>query len=111
MFLISSISEASVIAEILAFSWQLSIVCPLPLQLKHFPSFMSYDISAYKFVDVEVIDPQSVFDRREKEMFLLGIAGTLEKPVTALKGRLAIVCIIIEDLAFSLIRSVACICS
>ena len=111
MFSISSISEASVIAETLAFFGQLSIVCPLSLQLKHLPSFMSCDISASKFLSVEVIDPQSVLDRRKKEVFLLGIAGAQEKNVTAFKGILAVVCTVIEDLAFFLIRSVTCICS
>ena len=111
MFLILSISEASVIAETLAFFRQLSIICPLFLQLKHLPSFMSCDISASKFLGVGVIDPQSVLDRRKKEVFLLDIAGAREENVTAFKGTLAVVCTVIEDLAFSLIRSVACICS
>ena len=106
-----SIFEASVITETLAFFGQLSIVCPLSLQLKHLPSFMSCDISASKFLGVGVIDPRSVLDRRKKEVFLLGIAGAQEKNVTAFKGTLAIVCIVVEDLAFSLIQSVACIYS
>ena len=111
MFLISSISEASVIAETLAFFGQLSIVCPLSLQLKYLPSFMSCDISAFKFLGVGIIDPRSVLDRRKKEVFLLGIAGAREENVTAFKRTLAVVCTVVEDLAFSLIRSVACICS
>ncbi len=78
MFSISSISEASVIAETLAFSGQLSIVCPFPLHLKHLPSFMSCDISASEFLGIGVIDPRSVLDRREKDVFLLGTAGALD---------------------------------
>ncbi len=111
MFSISSISEASVIAEILAFSGQLSIVFPLPLQLKHLPSFMSCDISTSKFLGVGVIDPRSVLNRHEKDMFLLGTVGALEEPVTVLKRTLAVIRTVVEDLAFSLIQSVACICS
>ena len=111
MFSISSISEASVITETLAFFGQLSIVCPLSLQLKHLPSFISCDILTSKFLGVEVIDPRSVLDRHEKEVFLLGIAGAREENMTAFKGTLAIVCTIVEDLAFFLIRSVAYICS
>ena len=103
MFSISSISEASVIAEMLAFFEQLSIVYPLSLQLKHLPSFMSCDISASKFLGVEVIDLRSVLDRRKKEVFLLDIAGAREENVTAFKGTLAIVCTVVKDLAFSLI--------
>ncbi len=72
---------------------------------------MSCNISASEFLGVGVIDPQSVLDRREKEVFLLGTAGALKEPVIALKGTLAVVCTVVEDLAFSLIRSVACICS
>ncbi len=111
MFSISSISEASVIVKTLAFFGQLSIICPLPLQLKPLPSFISCDISASEFLGVAVIDPRSVLDRRKKELFLLGITSALEEPVTALKGTLAVVRIVVEDLAFSLIRSVAYICS
>ncbi len=72
---------------------------------------MSCNISASEFLGVGVIDPRSVLDRRKKEVFLLGIAGALEKLVTAFKGTLAIVCTVVEDLAFSLIRLVTCICS
>ena len=111
MFSISFISKAFVIAETLAFFRQLSIVCPLSLQLKHLPSFMSCNISASKFLGVGVINPRNVLDKRKKEVFLLGIAGAWEENVTAFKGTLAVVCTVIEDLAFSLIRSVACICS
>ena len=111
MFSILSISEIFVIAETLAFFGQLSIVCPLSLQLKYLPSFMSCDISASKFLGVGVIDPRSVLDRREKEVFLLGIVDAREENVTAFKETLAVVCTVVEDLAFSLIRSVACICS
>ena len=110
MFSISSISEASVIAETLAFSGQLSIVCSFSLQLKHLPSFMSCDISASEFLGVGVINLQSMLDRCEKEVFLLGTTGAQEENVTAVKGILAVVCTVVEDLAFFLIRSVACIC-
>ena len=110
MFSISSTCEAFVIAEILAFSGQLSIVCPLSLQLKHLPSFISRDFSASEFRGVGVIVPQSLLDRREKEVLLLDTVGAREELVTALKGTLAVVRTVVEDLAFSLIRSVACIC-
>ena len=103
MFLILSISETSVITETLAFSGKLSIICPLPLQLKHLPSFMSCDISTSEFLGVEVIDPRSVLDRRKKEVLLLGIASTQKENVTALKRTLAVVCTVVEDLAFLLI--------
>ena len=72
---------------------------------------MSCDISVSKFLGVGIIDLQSVLDRRKKEVFLLGIAGAREENMTAFKGTLAIVCTIVEDLAFFLIRSVAYICS
>ena len=72
---------------------------------------MSCDISASKFLGVGVIDPQSVLDRRKKEVFLLGIADARKENVTALKETLAVVCTVVEDMAFFLIRSVACICS
>ena len=110
MFSISSISKASVITETLAFFGQLSIVCLLSLQLKHLPSYISCDISASKFLGVGVIDPQSVLDRRKKEVFLLGIAGAREENVTAFKRTLAVVCTVVENLAFFLIQLVACIC-
>ncbi len=71
---------------------------------------MSCDISVSEFLGIGVIDPRSVLDRREKEVFLLCTAGALEEPVTALKGTLAVVYTVVEDLAFSLIQSVACIC-
>ncbi len=64
---------------------------------------MSCDISASEFLGVGVIDPQSVLNRREKELFLLGTADAREEPVTALKGILTVVCTVVEDLAFSLI--------
>ncbi len=48
-------------------------------------------------------------DRREKELLLLNIVGAYEKLVIALKGTLAAVCTVVEDLAFSLIRLVICI--
>ncbi len=110
MFSILSISEASVIAETLIFSGQLSIIYPLLLQLKHLPFFMSFNISVSKFLGVGVIDPRGILDRCKKEVFLLGTVDAQEESVTAFKGTLAIVCTVIEDLAFSLIRSIACIC-
>ena len=108
--MILSISEVSVIAETLAFFGQLRIVCLFLLQLKYFLSFMSYDISTSKFLGVGVIDPQSVLDRRKKKVFLLGIADAWKENVTALKRNSAVVCTIVENLAFSLIRLVAYIC-
>ena len=71
---------------------------------------MSCDISLSKFRGVGVIISQSMLDRRKKEVLLLDIVGAWEKLVTALKGILASICTVVEDLAFSLIRSVACIC-
>ncbi len=72
---------------------------------------MSCNISAFKFLGVGVINPQSMLDRYEKEIFLLDTTGAWEEPMTTLKGMLAIIHTIVEDLAFSLIRLVACICS
>ena len=103
MFLILSISKASLIAETLVFLRQLSIVCPLSLQLKHLPSFMSCDISVSKFLGIGVIDPRNVLDRRKKDIFLLGMAGAQEENVTAFKGTLAVVCTVVENLALFLI--------
>ena len=103
MFSISSTYEASVIAEILAFLGQLSIVYPLPLQLKHLPSFISRDVFASEFRGVGVIVPRTVLDRREKEVLLLDTIGAREELVTAFKETLAVVCTVVEDLAFSLI--------
>ena len=71
---------------------------------------MSYDISTSEFLDIEVIDPQSVLDRCKKEVFLLDIASAQKELVTNLKGTLVVVCTIIENLDFSLIRLVTCIC-
>ena len=111
MFSILSIFKASVIAKTLAFFGQLSIVCPFSLQLKHLSSFVSCDISASKYLGVRIIEPQSVLDRRKKEVFLFGIAGAQEENVTAFKGTLAIVCTGVKDLAFFSIQLVVCICS
>ena len=71
---------------------------------------MSCDILASKFLSVEVIDSQSRLDRCKKEVFLLGIAGARKENVTVFKKTLAIVCTVVKELAFSLIRLVACIC-
>ena len=87
----------------MAFLGQLSIIWPFSLQLKHLPFFMSRDVSASKFRGVGIIIPQSVLDRHEKEGLLLDIVGACGKLMTALRGTLAIVCTIVEDLAFSLI--------
>ena len=103
MFSILSTCEASVITEILAFLGVLSIVCPLSLQLKHLPSFISRNVSASEFRFVGVIVPQSVLDRYEKEVLLLDIVGAQEELVTVFRETLAVVCTVIEDLAFSLI--------
>ena len=111
MFSISSTCEASVIAEILAFMGQLSIVCLFPLQFKNLPSFISRDVSASEFRGIGVIVPRSVLDRCKKDVLLLDIVGARKELVTALRGTLAVVRTIVKDLTFSLIRSVACICS
>ena len=110
MFSILSISEASVIAKILAFFEQLNIICTFFLQLKHLLSFMSRDISVSKFRDVGVIVPQSVLDIHEKKVLLLDTISAWEELVIVLKEILVIVCTIVEDLVFSLIQLVACIC-
>ena len=67
---------------------------------------MSYDIFASKFQGIGVIVPQSMFDRHEKEMLLLDIVSVWKKLVTALREILAVVHIVIKDLAFFLIRFV-----
>ena len=64
---------------------------------------MGYDISASKFLSVKVLDPQSVLDKRQKEVFLLDTVCTWKEPVIALKKILAIVYTIIEYLDLSLI--------
>ena len=56
MFSISSVFKVPKITEILAFSEQLNIVYPFLLELKHFPSFKSCDISALEIWVVEVIN-------------------------------------------------------
>ncbi len=50
-----------------------------------------------------------MLDRYKKEVFLLGIASARKELVITLKGILAIVCTVVEDLTFSLIQLVACI--
>ena len=81
------------------------------MQLKYFSSFISRDISASEFQDVGVIVPQSVLERYKKEILLLNIVSAREELVTALRETLAVVYIVVEDLAFSLIQMVACIYS
>ena len=103
MISISSIFEVFVIAEILAFFGQLSIIFPLPLQLKHLLFFISRDVSTSKFQGVRVIISRNVLDRHEKEVLLLDTVGAWEELVTALRGTLAVICTIVEDLAFFLI--------
>ena len=109
MFLILSISKASVIIETLAFSRQLSIICLFPLQLKRFLFFMSCNILASKFLGVGIINPQNMLNKCKKKMFLLSIAGAWKEFVIVLKRTLALVCTIVENLTLSLIQSVACI--
>lgn len=111
MILTVFISKVFIIAKTLAFSGSLSIVYSLFLQLKHFRSFMSHDISSSKFRDVRVIVSQSVLDKRKKVVLLFNKLETREEPVIALKGTLAIICTIVRDLIVSLIRSIAYICS
>ena len=56
-----------------------------------------------KFLGVGVINPWCILDSRKKEIFLLNTAGVREEPVTAFQEKLAVVCIVVKDLAFSLI--------
>ena len=44
-----------------------------------------------------------MLDRHEKEVLLLDTIGAWEELVTALRGTLAAVCTVVEDLAFFLI--------
>lgn len=97
-------------AETLVFSGQLSIIYSLPLYLKHCSTFTRCDILASKFLGIGVIDPQSVFNRHKKVIFCLGIADGWKKTMIALKKKLAIIYIIVKNLAFSLIQSVGYIC-
>lgn len=71
---------------------------------------MSCNIPAFKSLGIGIIDSQSILDRCKKEMFLLSIVSACKELVIALKKILAVVCIVVKDLAFSLIRLVACIC-
>ncbi len=52
-----------------------------------------------------------MLDKHEKEVLLLGIVGAREELVTAFKKTLAVIHIVVEDFAFSLIRLVAYIYS
>lgn len=70
----------------ICFFEQLSIVYPLLLQLKYFLSFISRNIFIFKFQGIEVIVPQSILDRHEKEILFSDIVGTWEELMTALKG-------------------------
>lgn len=103
MFSILFLFEASIIAETLVFLRQLSIVYSFFLQLKHFSSFISYDISTSKFLGIKVIDAWNVLDGSKKDVFLLNIAGAWKENIIALTKTLAVVYIIVEDLAFFLI--------
>lgn len=91
MFSKLSISEASTIAETLAFSGQLSVVYPFLLHLKHLPSFMSRDISTSEFRDIGVIVAQTKLDKLGKEVLLLD-TGTWKDPVIAFKRTLRYSC-------------------
>ena len=64
---------------------------------------MSCDISTSKFLGIKIIDPRSVLDRCKKEIFLLDIIDVQKENMTAFKKILAVVCTVIEDLAFLLI--------
>lgn len=92
----------------MTFFGQLSIVCVLTLDMKHLASFMSHDIPMSKFSGVKIIVPRNELDRYEKKILLLDI-NRQRKLMTAFKKMLAKVDIVVEDLAFSLIRSIACI--
>ena len=75
MFSISFIYKVFVIADILAFLGQLSIVCSFLLQLKYLLFFISSNVSASKFQGVGVIVPQNVLDKYKKEVLLLDTVG------------------------------------
>ena len=64
---------------------------------------MSHDLSAFKFRGVGVIVPQIVLDRHKKKELLLDIVGIQEELVTILREISAAICIVVKDLAFSLI--------
>ena len=82
---------------------------PLFLYLKHFPSFTSRDFFSFKFRGIWVRICQSELNKRKKKVLLWDIS-TQEKLVITFKEILAIICTIIEDLAFFLIWFVAFIC-
>lgn len=56
-----------------------------------------------KFLAIKVIDSWRVLDQYRKKLFWLNIAGIWKEFVILFKRTLAIICIIIKDLAFSLI--------
>lgn len=86
--------------EILAFSEQSSIVCFIVLQLKYLFFFINCDVSLFKFQDIRIIIPQNILDRDEKKMLLLDTVNTQKKLVISFKELLAVIYILIKDLAF-----------
>lgn len=70
---------------------------------------MNYDISASEFLGIEIINPQSVLNRRNKKAFLLSTTSVCKETVTVFKGTLAVIYTIVKDLAFFPIQLVACI--
>lgn len=71
---------------------------------------MGLDISASKFQGVRVIVSQIELDQRKREMLLFDIYAS-KKLVTAFKRTFVAVFIVVKDVTFSLIRSIACISS
>ena len=71
---------------------------------------MSHNVLAFKFQDVRIIVPCNVLDRQEKEMLLLDKISARKKLMIALRKTFIAVYTIVEDLIFSLIGLVACIC-
>ena len=74
-----------------------------PFVVEEFPSFISCNVSVSGFRCVRVIVPQSMLDRHEKEVLLLDTVGTWKELVSALRKTLAVICTIVENLAFFLI--------
>lgn len=110
MFLISFISETSVIAETLAIPEQLSIVCLLLLQLKYLFSVMSCIMSISEIRDITVIVSWKILDRYKKEVLLLNTVDTQEKLLTALEKILSVVYTIVDNLSFFPIWYITFIC-
>lgn len=63
---------------------------------------MRCDISAFEFRDVEINIRWNELDRREIKLLLVD-RNTQKELMTALKGTLAVVSIVVEDFAFFLI--------